>query len=323
MDVNRLLERRLANLLDAAKATVSPTQTSPIRSNRRSSRFSQWTRRHGGSSGQYRRDWARGSDRWLQFRSARLAPFSRKASDATVQRSATVVLVARGAGRAVAFALMDLGVAILIIHGPRRTAMRSTPILRAIMAHSAAESRANLSGISHTGRRDTDWQYGFPGNPSTSFCAGLGPPSSIYTPMETKFILADARRGGPASLNGGGMCVHQAVRNKAFLPVWTRHNTPSIARSRPPHLQRGTNRSSKPTLKRVCRRPRIIKRGRNFRFWHENRVKLRPLFGRLLGGKQDIIGSVMSISAHDPSAADIAGKIGLHEFKGLGGSARA
>ena len=65
--------------------------------------------------GQYRRDRAGRPHHRLQFRpAAAFAAASRKASGATVRKGATVVLVgAGGAGRAVAFALMDLGVAAL------------------------------------------------------------------------------------------------------------------------------------------------------------------------------------------------------------------
>jgi hypothetical protein len=88
MDVDRLLERRLVKLLDAAKPLASPAQTSPIRSNRRSSRFStRWTRRQNRS--------ARSIPSRLDRKAGPLATISigevgaiasRKALDATVRR---------------------------------------------------------------------------------------------------------------------------------------------------------------------------------------------------------------------------------------------
>lgn len=130
----------------------------------------------------------------------------------------TVVQIgAGGAGRAVAFALMDLGVAGLIIHdldsgranalkvqllsqyGPSRC--RTTSNLEHDIA--AADGIVNATQM---GMR------GFPGCPvpisaikATHWAADV-----IYTPMQTTFLSAAAATGARV-LNGGGMCVHQAV----------------------------------------------------------------------------------------------------------------
>jgi quinate/shikimate dehydrogenase (NAD+) len=53
---------------------------------------------------------------------------------------------------------------------------------------------------------------GFPGNPIpvSALKASLWAADVIYTPIETEFIKAAAAKGARV-LNGGGMCVHQAV----------------------------------------------------------------------------------------------------------------
>jgi shikimate dehydrogenase len=133
-------------------------------------------------------------------------------------QDATVVLVgAGGAGRAVAFALMDLGVAVLVIHdrdGGRANALKDDlakyyGASRCRVASDLADDIAAANGVvnaTQVGMR------GFPGNPvpvsalsAAHWCADV-----IYTPLETAFIQAAAAKGCYV-MNGGGMCVHQAV----------------------------------------------------------------------------------------------------------------
>ena len=132
--------------------------------------------------------------------------------------NATVVQVgAGGAGRAVAFALMDLGVAVLIIHdldGARANALKAD--LAAYYGTSRCRVTSDLErdiaaadgvvNATQVGMR------GFPGNPvpvsalkATHWAADV-----IYTPIETEFIQAAAAIGARV-LSGGGMCVHQAI----------------------------------------------------------------------------------------------------------------
>jgi shikimate dehydrogenase len=133
-------------------------------------------------------------------------------------KNATVVQVgAGGAGRAVAFALMDLGVGVLIIHdldGARANTLKAD-----LAAHygtsrcritsdlerdiAAAEGVVNATQI---GMR------GFPGNPVplSALKAGHWAADVVYTPIETEFIQAATVKGARV-LNGGGMCVQQAV----------------------------------------------------------------------------------------------------------------
>jgi shikimate dehydrogenase len=133
-------------------------------------------------------------------------------------QGATVVLVgAGGAGRAVAFALMDLGVAVLILHD--QDSARAEALTADIAKHYGAShcritsdlerdigAAAGVVNATQVGMR------GFPGNPvpvaalrATHWAADV-----IYTPIQTAFLEAAAGKGA-RTLNGGGMCVHQAV----------------------------------------------------------------------------------------------------------------
>lgn len=130
----------------------------------------------------------------------------------------TVVLVgAGGVGRAVAFALMDLGVARLIIHdrdSARTNALcaniaRDYGVARCRVSSDLAQEIAAAQGVvnaTQVGMR------GFPGNPVPAYAlkASHWAADVVYTPIETEFIKAAAAQGARV-LNGGGMCVHQAV----------------------------------------------------------------------------------------------------------------
>jgi len=133
-------------------------------------------------------------------------------------RGATVVLVGGGgAGRAVAFALMDLGVGMLVIHD--LDVARANALKGDIAKHYGA-SRCRISGdiekdiaaaagvvnATQVGMR------GFPGNPVpvSALTAAHWAADVIYTPIETAFIKAAAAKGARV-MNGGGMCVHQAI----------------------------------------------------------------------------------------------------------------
>lgn len=139
-------------------------------------------------------------------------------------KDATVVLIgAGGAGRAVAFALMDLGVAALIVHDiePARAKALQTDIAshfgasRCRLAEDLERDIAAADGIvnaTQIGMR------GFPGNPVpvAALKAGHWAADVIYTPMQTEFLEAAVAKGARV-LNGGGMCVHQAV--EAFRQI--------------------------------------------------------------------------------------------------------
>jgi shikimate dehydrogenase len=130
----------------------------------------------------------------------------------------TAVLVgAGGAGSAVAFALMDLGLKTLIVHDQDKA--RATALAADVIAHfgagrcrladrltdeiAAADGVANATPIG---------MAGFPGNPVPveALRSGHWVADVIYSPMETELIKAAATNGA-RTLTGGGMCVYQAV----------------------------------------------------------------------------------------------------------------
>jgi shikimate dehydrogenase len=130
----------------------------------------------------------------------------------------TVVQVgAGGAGRAVAFALMDLAAAVLVIHDI--DAARAQALASELSSRYGA-SRCRIAGdlareIAHADGVVNATQVGmrgFPGCPipAAVLRAGQWAADVIYTPMETAF-LKFAATAGARVLNGSGMCVHQAV----------------------------------------------------------------------------------------------------------------
>jgi shikimate dehydrogenase len=133
-------------------------------------------------------------------------------------QGATVVLVgAGGAGRAVAFALMDLGVAVLVIHdrdGGRANALKDdlAKYYGASRCRVASDLAGDIAAANGVVNATQVGMRGFPGNPvpvsalsAAHWCADV-----IYTPLETAFIQAAAAKGCGV-MSGGGMCVHQAV----------------------------------------------------------------------------------------------------------------
>src|SRR5215467_15294163 len=133
-------------------------------------------------------------------------------------KGARVVQIgAGGAGHAVAFALMDLGVAQLVIHDLDRA--RAAALCGNLAQHVGA-SRCRVARDLERDIADADGivnatqmgMRGFPGNPvpvsalkASHWCVDV-----IYTPIETEFIRAAAATGARV-LNGAGMCVHTAV----------------------------------------------------------------------------------------------------------------
>ncbi len=130
----------------------------------------------------------------------------------------TVVLIgAGGAGRAVIFALMDLGVAAVVLHDLDRS--RATTLQADVSRHYGA-GRCRLSGDLERDTAAADGivnatqtgMTGFPGSPvpASAIKAAHWAADVIYTPVETEFLKAAAAKGA-RTLNGSGMCVHQAI----------------------------------------------------------------------------------------------------------------
>jgi shikimate dehydrogenase len=131
---------------------------------------------------------------------------------------ATAVLVGTGgAGRAVAFALMDLNVATVVLYD--RDSRQSASLMTDIAKHYgparcrlATDLAADIVAADGVVNATPIGMHGFPGNPVPS--EGLRPTQwaadVIYTPVETAFIKV-ARAKGLSVLTGSGMCVHQAA----------------------------------------------------------------------------------------------------------------
>jgi shikimate dehydrogenase len=123
---------------------------------------------------------------------------------------------AGGAGRAVAFALMDLGVASLVLHD--RELSQAKTLLNDLAAHyGAARGRLSTDLAKEVAQADgvanatPVGMHGIPGNPvPAALHKGQWASDVIYTPIETEFIKTAAANGARV-LTGGGMCVHQAA----------------------------------------------------------------------------------------------------------------
>ena len=133
---------------------------------------------------------------------------------------ATVVLVgAGGAGRAVAFALMDLGAATVVLYDKDDT--RARTLMDDLARHYGA-SRCRLSTGLEREIAAADGvvnatpigMHGFSGNPVpvSALRARQWAADVIYTPIETAFIKAAVAKGARV-LTGAGMCVHQAAES--------------------------------------------------------------------------------------------------------------
>jgi shikimate dehydrogenase len=135
----------------------------------------------------------------------------------SVEGKTAVLVGAGGAGRAVAFALMDLGAARLSVHdtdAAHAEALVADLALhydaaRCQLAGALPEAIAAAAGVVNA---TPVGMQGIPGNPVPA--AALAPhhwvADVIYTPIETELIKA-ARAAGARVLTGGGMCVHQAA----------------------------------------------------------------------------------------------------------------
>jgi len=220
MDVDRLLERRLANLLDAIKAAgfAGTNITYPFKQDVIAllDTVDQEAAQIGavntvaiepdGRTIGYnfdRRGWRNGFEESLGRNSA---------------KDSTVVLIgAGGAGRAVAFALMDLGAAVIVIFdrdGARANALNADLARHYGASHCrvTTDLERDIAAAHGVVNATQVGMRGFPGNlvPISALKGSHWAADVIYTPIETEFIKAAAAKGARV-LNGGGMCVHQAV----------------------------------------------------------------------------------------------------------------
>jgi len=135
----------------------------------------------------------------------------------SAQGTTVVQVGAGGAGRAVAFALMDLGVEVLVVHdldGARANALKADLAKHygASRCRVTSDLEADIANASGVVNATQVGMRGFPGNPVpvSALTAAHWAADVIYTPIETAFIKTAAAKGARV-MNGGGMCVHQAV----------------------------------------------------------------------------------------------------------------
>lgn len=127
-----------------------------------------------------------------------------------------LVLGAGGAGRAVVFALADLGVRRIVLFDPDRD--RAERLCRALnMEHGSpiaeiagpAEVARDVQGIVNASMIGMTGYPGMPIDPSL-VSAEHWVADVVYTPLRTAFLIAAEARGCKV-MNGAGMCVMQAV----------------------------------------------------------------------------------------------------------------
>jgi len=162
------------------------------------------------------------------FRRAFEAEFGR----ASVDGKTAVLVGAGGAGRAVAFALFDLGVKMLLVHD--KNAAQAAGLAATLAAQFGADRcRVEADPVSALARAaglvnaTPVGMTGIPGLPISPAAieARHWVADVIYSPLETEFLKA-ARARGARVMGGAGMCVHQAAEAfKLFTGV-----APDVAR---------------------------------------------------------------------------------------------
>jgi shikimate dehydrogenase len=133
-------------------------------------------------------------------------------------RNKTAVLIgAGGAGRAVAFALFDLGAHAVRIHdqSPDRARRLADELVSAFgggRSEAVADVASALSGAAGMVNATPVGMLGIPGTPVPldAVTPHHWVADVIYTPLETDLVRA-ARAKGCKTMGGGGMCVHQAA----------------------------------------------------------------------------------------------------------------
>jgi shikimate dehydrogenase len=143
------------------------------------------------------------------FRAAFLAAFGADA----VRGKPVLQLGAGGAGRAVAFALRDIGVSSLRLYD--RDTQRARNLCADLggnceVLDAPEPAAASVAGIVNA------TPVGMTGHAGLPMTADVVQPHQvvadvIYTPLETEFLKA-AKARGARTMGGAGMCVHQAVR---------------------------------------------------------------------------------------------------------------
>jgi shikimate dehydrogenase len=153
---------------------------------------------------------------------------------AAVEGRTALLVGAGGAGRAAAFALLDLSAGCLLVHDvdDARAATLVASLTASFgrsRARVASDPRAALGEAVGVVNATPVGMLGFPGNPVPleSIEARHWVMDVIYTPLETELVVR-ARAKGARAVGGAGMCVHQAAESfRLFTGV-----APDVARMR-------------------------------------------------------------------------------------------
>jgi shikimate dehydrogenase len=141
-------------------------------------------------------------------RSGFRAAFREALGEASVRGHCVLLVGAGGAGRAVAFALKDMGARLIRIHD--QDAARASGLCKDLAADCTVSSE--VDGVAGIVNATPVGMKGYPGMPLDVSLVQPGQfvADVIYTPLDTELVLA-ARRRGCRTMNGSGMCVHQAA----------------------------------------------------------------------------------------------------------------
>lgn len=149
----------------------------------------------------------------LGFRAAFVETFGAKSVDG----SRVLQLGAGGAGRAVAFALMDLGAGSVAIYDQeaRRAGKLCADLVRTFGTGRCEQLAAPEPAITSAAAIVNATPVGMWSHPGLPMAtdrieAHHIVADVIYTPLETEFLKA-ARQHGARTMGGGAMCVHQAA----------------------------------------------------------------------------------------------------------------
>jgi shikimate dehydrogenase len=128
-----------------------------------------------------------------------------------------VLIGAGGAGRAVSFALLDLGASTILLFDSDNA--RADRLVADLTAQRGADRAKVVRDLNHAIASAAGivnatpvGMIGIPGNPApgVQFKASQFAADVIYTPLETEFIMA-AKRNGAETVTGDGMLLYQAV----------------------------------------------------------------------------------------------------------------
>lgn len=154
----------------------------------------------------------------------------------TAARGQAVVLVgAGGAGKAVAFALADLGAETLLVHDKRpdqagklvEAINRQLGAARARVHLDPAAALADAAGVVNATPVGMLGATAGTPLPTAAIAARHWVADVIYTPLETELIKASAAKGA-RTMGGAGMCIHQAAETFRLLTGLA----PDVARMR-------------------------------------------------------------------------------------------